>query len=110
MIKTLTCSSDEFAEAPRRCNVCGRPDLKKGRRCSACRVRKCRGAVIDGETCCVPDCGVDHPRALRWHRFTDGTRALFANHHAIAGRNPIAWSDFLVHAIDADLCGWSQSA
>jgi hypothetical protein len=77
--------------------------MKSGRRCPACRVRKCRGSIIDGETCGVPSCGIAHPRVLRWHRFTDETVALCANHAALAGRRPIEWQAFQAEAGEIEL-------
>jgi hypothetical protein len=77
------------------CEGCDRP-VQSGRRCPACRVRKCRGALIDGEACRV--CGIDQPRMLRWHRFTDDTVALCGSHDALAGRQAITVAAFLAEA------------
>jgi hypothetical protein len=66
--------------------------------CVGCRVRRTRGAGIDGERCCVPSCGIDQPRVLRWHRFTDETVALCANHSALAGRRPLTSAKFLAES------------
>jgi hypothetical protein len=89
------------------CGICKLTPVRAGN-CPACRVRKCRGAGIDGERCSVPGCAVDHPRVLRWHRFTDRTVALCANHEALAGRRPLSWSTYLDVVPPAE--GWAQSA
>jgi hypothetical protein len=75
------------------CECCGMVPVRSGC-CGGCRVRKCRGASIDGEACSIPGCGINQPRVLRWHRFTDETIALCANHSALAGRIPLRWSDY----------------
>jgi hypothetical protein len=76
------------------CSICQRPTITSI--CGPCRVRKCRGALIDGEACRV--CGIDQPRMLRWHRFEDETVALCANHDALAGRQAITLDAFLAEA------------
>jgi hypothetical protein len=83
------------------CQGCRIVLVQSGRRCAACRTRKCRGALIDGEACGV--CGIDLPRVLRWHRFTDATVALCANHEALAGRRPTSWALFRDQASAAEL-------
>ena len=80
------------------CEGCDINPITTGTRCTACRVRKCRGTLIDGETCGITGCGIDHPRVLRWHRFSDTTIALCANHSALAGRRPLQWSAFKAQA------------
>jgi hypothetical protein len=77
--------------------------VQSGRYCPACRVRKCRGATIEGERCGIPGCGIDHPRVLRWHRFDDATVALCANHDALAGRRPMTWAAYREHGAGAAL-------
>lgn len=76
--------------------------VKTGNVCTGCRVRKCRGALIDGETCAV--CPVDHPRMLRWVSHEGVSRVLCANHHALLGRRRITWQEFLAE-VSADH-GW----
>jgi hypothetical protein len=88
---------------------CGRL-LTSGFWCTACRLRKCRGSIVTGEACAVHGCGVDSPRVLRWHRFTDDTRALCANHDALAGRRALTWAVFEAEAIEHALTGWAQTA
>jgi hypothetical protein len=78
------------------CQGCSLVLVQSGRKCAACRTRKCRGATIDGEACGI--CGLRLPRLLRWHRFTDATVALCANHDALAGRRPISWDAYRAQA------------
>jgi hypothetical protein len=91
------------------CEVCRTP-VQGGVRCVGCRLRKCRGTLIEGQTCGILGCGIDHPRVLRWHRFSDATIALCANHDALAGRAPTTWVAFRDQAAAADLAGWALSA
>lgn len=85
---------------------CGRT-LERGFWCTACRLRKHRGAVVLGACCGVHGCGVDSPRMLRRHRFADQTVVLCANHDALAGRRPIDWAVYHAEAIEHDLTGWA---
>lgn len=54
-----------------------------------------------GETCRAPCCDVSDPRMLRRHRFADGIVVVCANHSAVAGRRPLAWSDFAAELLPA---------
>jgi hypothetical protein len=90
------------------CEGCGARLVQSGTRCPGCRVRKCRGASFYGHACAVEGCGIDSPRVLRWHRFTDRTVALCANHSALAGRQPLAFAAFHALALEHDLQGWGK--
>jgi hypothetical protein len=68
--------------------------ISKGRTCIGCRVRRCRGAVVEGACCRAPDCGIADERMLRRHRFVDGVAIVCANHSAVAGRRELTWADF----------------
>lgn len=84
--------------------------LDRGFWCTGCRLRKCRGSVVSGATCSVPDCAIDHPRALRWHRFTDEHLIVCANHSALAGRRPLTWPAFLAETREHELRGWAKKS
>ena len=79
---------------PYPCSKCPRL-ITKGRTCGACRIRDCRGSIVEGAACRAPECDESDPRVLRRHRFTDGIAILCANHDAIAGRKPRDFGSFV---------------
>jgi hypothetical protein len=96
--------------APVPCETCRAVPVKLGGSCVGCRLRRCRGTIVDDASCAVPGCPVYHPRMLRWHRFTDDHVVLCANHSALAGRRPITWNGFRAEALTTPLTGWTKSA
>lgn len=80
------------------CETCRTRLTPSGSMCNPCRVRKNRGALIDGERCAVPSCGIALPRVLRWQRFGGETVALCANHAALVGRREIGFEAFIAEA------------
>lgn len=90
------------------CEVCRLVPVQSGTVCAGCRVRKCRGTTIAGNECAI--CGVDNPRVLRWHRFTDRMVALCANHSALVGRTRISFVAYEALARAHDLNSWRATA
>jgi hypothetical protein len=80
------------------CEICGIVPVTSGKVCSGCRVRKCRGASVDGLACRI--CGIALPRVLRLQRFGDELVPLCANHAALAGRRPLTWQAFEAEALE----------
>ena len=75
------------------CEVCTIVPVTSGRVCTGCRVRKCRGGVVEGLACRI--CGITLARVLRLQRFVDEPEVpLCANHAALAGRRPLTWQAF----------------
>jgi hypothetical protein len=82
------------------CEVCQLVPVTSGKVCTGCRVRKCRGAAIEGAACEL--CQIAQPRVLRWTRLADRQAVLCANHAALVGRRPIPWAQLAAEAAELE--------
>jgi hypothetical protein len=84
------------------CEVCTVVPVTSGKVCTGCRVRKCRGADVDGRACAVPSCRIALARVLRLIPFGDELVPLCANHAALAGRRGLTLDEFLAEAAERE--------